>query len=172
MLLSLLWSYDFQIDNMSHLDQVSITSCLVKVSYLVMTYFLIFSSSKKKEIGRCHAPFYRAWEVQVPAKPGSVTTTLTQAASYSPDLLWTVIETDTQKSNTTQGTSFREDKTPLSLVVNSVTWQWCNNNQKAAPSASLKSTTIIKDKGSEAILNIVSYQFVSLKVVTGQKMAC
>lgn len=135
-----------------------------------MTYFLIFSSGRKKEIGSHHAPFYRAWEVQVPAKPGSVTTTLTQAAAYSPDLLWTVIETDTQKSNTTQGTSFREDKTPLSLVVNSVTWQWCNNNQKAAPSTSLKSTTITKDNESEAVLNIASCQFESLEVVTDQKM--
>lgn len=76
----------------------------------------------RRNLGDSHAPFYKAWEVQVQAKPGSVST-LTEAATYSPDLLWTVIETDAQKSNTTQCTRLTEDKTPLSLVVNS---QRCN----------------------------------------------
>lgn len=40
----------------------------------------------------------------------------TQAATYSPDQVRTVIDTDCQKSNTTQCKRLSEDKTPLSLV--------------------------------------------------------
>lgn len=82
-----------------------------------------FRSSGKKESERSyHAPFHRAWEVQVEAKAGSVTTR-TQAATYSTDQVRTVIDTDCMKSNTTECKRLSEDKTPPSVGINH---QQCN----------------------------------------------
>ena len=68
-------------------------------------------------------PLHRSWEVPVYAKARECQPLAPRhPLTHSPDLLWFVIETATQKSNTTtQCTEFSKDKTLLGQVDNNLT---------------------------------------------------
>lgn len=151
---------------MSHLDQMS-TQAIGLVSWLKFHIWPCPSSSFFGLTDKKENNFYWAWEVQVKAKLGSVTT---HTGSYV--LTWSaVIETDNQKFNTTQCTWLCKDKTLQSLVVNiqqcnlTVEKQWakgCDINiqrpWKQKVSKELKSTNMIHESDTICLLLLCDFK--------------